>query len=353
MSARQGDDGGPVDGAVATRSGVRQESLRTHNLQLVFELIASAAEPLSRAEVAQLAHMTRSTASALVDQLVAGGFLAECEVARSGRAGRPAIPVRPAAGTWAGLGLEVGVDYLAVRGIDLSGDVLAESCHHVDVAARGPESVLTELATLATTVWEELNRQGARTVGVAVGLPGLVDRPLGPLRVAPNLGWRGVDVVGLLRDRLALPVLALDNEATFATRAETGVGPGGVSHRSFVYVSGGIGIGAGIVMDGQPLRGSHGWAGEIGHTAIEPDGPVCRCGARGCLEVFAGRGAIVEAAGLGPGLGVGPLLTAYQSGSQAATTALRRAGRALGVALADVVNLLDLQEIVLGGEFTP
>ncbi|MDR1186589.1 MAG: MarR family transcriptional regulator, partial [Bifidobacteriaceae bacterium] len=239
--------------------GARQESLRRHNLAVVYQLVAGAPQPLSRAEIAERAGVTRATATSLVDQLVASRLVEELDARLSGRAGRPARPVCPARGTVIGLGLEVNVDYLGVRAIDLAGDVVAERVVSGDLSGRAPAETLTRLATAAKTVRRAAVRRGARIAGAALAVPGPVDRPLGPLRLAPNLGWVDVDVAGMLGRLLgATPLVRVDNEACLAARAERharvrreqvpGYSPAsGPPAGGFIYVSGGIGIGAGIV----------------------------------------------------------------------------------------------------------
>jgi predicted NBD/HSP70 family sugar kinase len=147
-----------------------------------------------------------------------------------------------------------------------------------------------------------------------------------------------VDAATLLNAELGVPV-AVDNEANLAALSElrTTGGP------SFVYVSGEIGIGAGIVLDGVLYRGMRGWSGEIGHVSVHPDGPECRCGARGCLERYAGQEAILRAAGV----------ATLAEVDETAAPALAEAASALGLALAGVVNLLDVDTVVLGGSYAP
>ena len=131
--------------------------------------------------------------------------------------------------------------------------------------------------------------------------------PDGLLRLAPNLGWRDVDVAGLLSREPSLAGLAGHGASSWTTRPTSppsaswrrAATPGRQGSRSsFLYVSGEIGVGAGIVLDGRIFRGGHGWGGEIGHLPVDPDGPPCRCGSRGCLEQYAGREAVLRAADL-------------------------------------------------------
>jgi predicted NBD/HSP70 family sugar kinase len=196
--------------------------------------------------------------------------------------------------------------------------------------------------------------------GTVVGVPGLVGGD-GLVRSAPNLGWRDVDVAGALDPQGKGPAVRVDNEANLAALAELHAHPASSASPlagspgmapSFVYVSGEIGVGAGIVLDGRLLRGARGYGGEIGHVTINPDGPRCRCGSHGCLETYTNQELLLSSAELPPSTTDDPLVRLVQqadSGSAPVLAALERAGTALGIAAADVVNLVDVDTVVLGG----
>ena len=149
----------------------------------------------------------------------------------------------------------------------------------------------------------------------------------------------------------SLSVVELGNEANLAAWSEARAHP--EPRPSFLYVSGEVGIGGGLVYDGEVFEGRRGWSGELGHTTIRPDGPPCPCGSRGCLERYAGRDAVMTAAGLDPLTPVEGLLARLEDGRVRARRAVDRAGWALGVALANAVNLVDIDEVVLGGFYAP
>ncbi|WP_149203764.1 ROK family transcriptional regulator [Actinotalea subterranea] len=334
---------GPAGGARAAR----QQSLRHHNLGLALRHVMDAPEPVSRADIAAATGLTRATVSALVDRLIAAGLVTELEPVAAQRAGRPAVPLVPARGTVAAVGMEVNVDYLGVRAMDLAGRVVTERVELGDFRGSDPVVVLDRLAQLAGSAVALLSADGVALVGLALAIPGLVDSDTGPLRLAPNLGWRDVDVVGMLS---AHPVLAglpprLANEANLAARAEAHArrltGPS-----SFVYVSGEVGVGGAIVLDGQIFAGRHGWSGEIGHTVLGTAGAF---GEGGTLESYAGQDAILARAGLPRTAPLAALLAAVAAGDAAALAALDVAGAALGAALANVVNVVDVEHVVLGG----
>lgn len=336
----------------ARGTAARQASLREHNLSLVLGHVLDADAPVSRADLAAATGLTRATVSALVDLLVESRVLAEGEPVQTGTAGRPAVPLTPARGTLAGLGLEVNVDYLGVRAVDLAGDVLADVVVPGDHHASDPAVVLADLAARAADVAHDLEARGVDVVGASLALPGLVDPSADRLRVAPNLGWADVDLSALREvapfDRLGLTVT---NEANLAAVAEWRARRRALP--SFLYVSGEVGIGGALVHEHAVFGGVRGWSGELGHTTVEPDGPLCACGAHGCLEAYAGKDALMVAAGLdrlGP---VTELCARADDGDAPALAALARGGWALGVALASFVNLTDVAHVVLGGIYGP
>jgi predicted NBD/HSP70 family sugar kinase len=308
----------------STGAPVRQSSLRAHNLALVLRTVANSANPVSRAAVATITGLTRATVSTLVDDLIAGALLAEVEPAPRTGAGRPAAGLTLAPEGPAALGLEINVDYLAACVVDLSGTVRHRLVEHAD---QRPADAATALSGLARLARRTLDAAGPLPVaGATLAVPGLVSAD-GLVRVAPNLGWQDVDAGALLRAQLGMPV-TVDNEANLAALSELRA----AGTRDFVYVSGEIGIGAGIVLGGRLYRGVRGWSGEIGHLPVHPEGRPCRCGARGCLEQYAGLEALGD----------------LHDGA-----ALDAPGRALGIALSGVINLLDLDTIVLGGAYGP
>lgn len=295
-----------------TPAPARQRSLRDHNVALAFQVVVEASAPVSRAQIALATGVTRATSSALVEELLAADLVTEVALPRTERSGRPATGIALSGGVLGGLGLEINVDYLAATVVELNGHVAHEDVLRGDFRLESSADVLRKAGQLARRA---ARASGLRVLGAAVALPGLLED--GRL-LAPNLGWRDVDVTRRLR--LGLPV-EFDNEANYAALAE--VTP---ERRDFVHVSAEIGIGAGIVLGGQLFRGTRGWSGEIGHITVDPSGPTCRCGSRGCLEVYAGQAAL-EATGPDEVAAV------------------------LGRTLAGVLNVLDIGTVVLGGAY--
>ncbi|MFJ7903322.1 ROK family protein [Streptomyces sp. NPDC096198] len=321
-----------------------QQGMRRRNLARVMHTV-SAEGPLSRAAVASRIGLTRAAVSTLVDELIRSGLLDELGPERPGRVGRPGSALAVSSGGPVGIGAEIGVDHLAVCAVDLRGVIRARAVRHGTHRGRAPQPVLTELSGLIAQVVAEVEGEGLRPAGLAVAVPGLVARDGRTVVRAPNLGWHDVDLGSLLPSNL--PVTA-DNEANFGSLAELWLGDD--TPRDFLHVSAEIGIGGAVVVDGQLLRGARGFAGELGHVPVRPEGPVCACGGRGCLEQYAGEEAVLREAGLPPGRDrVEQLAERAAHGDPDVLRALSDAGTALGIALTGAVNLLDPQAVVLGG----
>ena len=337
-----------------------QRAVRRHNLGVVLRHVSEHG-PRSRATIALETGLNKTTVSSLVTELIGLDLLVERGLEQRGTVGRPGQVVELSGSGVVALGLEINVDYLAVRALDLTG---AERHRNLDVGDnRRVEvgAVLDRLCALATAALDEVQTEGLRPVGATVALPGLVDAARGSLLVAPNLAWNEVAVVDELHDRLSGPPfpLAADNEANLAALAELWEGTAR-GLRDVLYVSGEIGVGAGIIVGGELFRGSQGFGGEFGHMTIDPNGRSCACGSRGCLETLAGLEPLLETAGLDPGEAatttgsgepVSALATRARMGDQQALAALRDAGHWLGIGIASAANLLNFQAVVLGGFF--
>ncbi|EST37019.1 hypothetical protein N566_15265 [Streptomycetaceae bacterium MP113-05] len=327
-----------------------QQEMRRRNLSRVLHAVAEEG-PLSRAGAAARIGLTRAAVSTLVEELLRGGLLVELGPGRTGGVGRPGHALDVGERGPCGLGADIGVDRLAVCALDLRGRVRARAEVEGDHRDSDPDHVLARLSGLVDQVVQEASGAGLTPAGLAVAVPGLVGLDTTSVVRTPNLRWPVTDLRPHLQRTLPLTV---GNEADFGALAELRLGHD-VAQDDFVHVSARIGIGGAVVLGGALLRGSRGFAGELGHIPVHPDGRACGCGGRGCLERYAGEEAVLSAAGLPAGTGSTRSRTAVlrrraADGDPAALRALRGAGRALGIALAGTVNLLDPRAVVLGGE---
>ncbi|KAJ1684743.1 hypothetical protein LUZ63_020014 [Rhynchospora breviuscula] len=290
--------------------------------------------------------LNRSTIAALVGELEALGAT-EQVAPEAGRrsAGRPSPVVRAdSAGPYV-VAADVGVGRIRAARILLGGEVAARATARVPDR---PDPV--ETAAVLAGLVEELTASApprATLVGVGVGVPGVIAKTGGVVRVAPNLDWRDVAFSELVAAHLdpSVPVL-LDNDANLGALAEHLRGVG-VGVDDLVYVIGLVGVGAGFIVGGAPLLGAGGYAGEIGHMRYRPDGEACHCGNRGCWETEVGAVAIARAIGA-PAEQVSHLDEVLDDFDRA-PEALREIGRHIGVGLASAVNLFNPRLVVLGG----
>ena len=329
-------------------SGATNQNLRAHNLSLALRHILANPGAINRAGIAAQTGISRATMSRLVDELIATDLVEESDdkLATGGR-GRPTSVLSPTSGTVIALGLQVNISVLGAYLVDLSGNVLARETLDGDFSGSDPQAILRKLARMGRRVLHAGREEGTVFLGSALALPGLVSGDT--LVTAPNLGWKNIPFDELTHPLHDLHVTLIANEADLAAFAVAHPRPGvPEGPASFIYVSGEVGIGGGLVINHQPLGGAHGWSGEIGHICVEPQGNVCSCGARGCLETIAGLKELCRAAGLGDEASAREL-TQLAGHSAKAQDALANAGHALGQALAGVVNTVDISQVYLGG----
>lgn len=325
--------------------------MRRANLALVLGAVARLGAT-SRAQLAEATGLTRAAAGSLVSELIDSGLVREHGVALEGRVGRPSMVVSLNDRGPAGLGLEIGVEHLGACVVDLSSEVRTRIRIPAPNRGRDPRAVIAELADVARTALADADDLGLTLVAATVAVPGLVSSET--VLHAPNLGWHDVRLATYLRPLLppslrGLPV-DVENEANLGALAELWRGDVG---RDFVHVSAEAGIGAALVVDGMLLRGRRGFAGELGHMPVYPDGLACPCGSHGCLEQYAGEEAVLRNCGLRDEAGdrVAVLVDQARSGRAEVRQALDAAGRALGIALSGAVNLVDPETVVLGGAY--
>jgi predicted NBD/HSP70 family sugar kinase len=302
----------------------------------------------SRSDLTALIGLNRSTVKALTEDLVAVGILRETAPVGRGGAGRPSIAVEPQAQRVYVLALDIGVEHLTAVRIGLGGVVLDRAELPQSAADYGVRRTLRRLDRLARRMFDSAPAD-AVCVGIGIGVCGVVSADDGVVRFAPNLGWVDVPLRDLVATalRTCLPI-ELGNDGDLGALAEHLRGAGrGVSN--MVFVSGEVGIGGGIILDGRPLRGAGGYGGEIGHMSVDPRGHTCRCGRRGCWETEVGDEAVLKATSAPPGATLADVLAAYAAGEKWPQAGMRRVGRALGFGVVNLVNIFNPELIVFGG----
>jgi len=329
----------------------RVGDVRRRNLSLVLDSIAKTVDSKpSRAQLAAGTGLTKAAVSSLVADLVESGLVSEVGLYRDGERGRPGQGLQLNARRGV-VGMEINVDYLAVGLVDLAGNLRFHSAVESPNRGMPPAKVMEQLAGLAAEAKAAAEAEGIAILGGGLAVPGLVDEKSNVVLSAPNLHWEGEQLHPQSLLEGAPLGVKLSNEANSAALGELWYGAG---VPDFLYVSGEVGVGGGVIIGSELYTGPGGSAGELGHIVVHPEGPRCSCGGAGCLETFAGQEAIFEAAGIAGGtLGerTEALLAALAAQEPKATQAVHDAGRYLGVALASAARLMDIEAVVLGGHF--
>ena len=329
------------------------EGLRERNRMRVVDALRHRGAA-SRADIARQTGLSRSTVSSLVADLQATGLVVEREVAAAPRGpegGRPPVLIALDASAGALVGLDFGHRHLRVALADLSYTVLGETVVEIEVDDAGREA-LDLAARLAEELMDEAGVDPGRVLAAGMGLPGPIDRDSGLVHSQAILpSWVDIDAAAEMALRLGVPV-HLDNDANVGAMGEFTFGAGAGSD-VMAYLRLSAGIGAGLVIGGRPFRGARGIAGEIGHVVVDPQGPICRCGNRGCLETFVAGEALCELLRRSHGqLTVRRLLALASDGDPGCRRVIHDAGRVVGRAVADLCNYLNPDLVVVGGDLS-
>ncbi|TDC64340.1 ROK family transcriptional regulator [Micromonospora sp. KC207] len=312
--------------------------------------------PCSRADIAARTGLNKATVSSLVTELIERRLVRETGLTEH-RVGRPATMLVLDGEPYAALGLQIGADELVAVAVDLGGNRLLTWRRAFAAAAATPTETVRALAALVRRATARVTGDGRILLGLTVGVPGLVDA-VGCVPLAPALGWRDVPLAAQLRAALRDVdfTVTVDNEANLAALAEQRHGAQ-AGATDLVHLTGGAGIGVGVIADGRLLRGKRGFAGEIGHLCLDPAGPACACGRSGCLEALVGLPAVVrrllpDAAEDGPVTDFLPELDRLKAlaGQDDPTVraGLAETGRHLGRAVAVLADLLNPEVVLVG-----
>ncbi|GAB3571538.1 ROK family transcriptional regulator [Arthrobacter alkaliphilus] len=347
----------------ATPAPGRVGDVRRQNLALVLAGIQRNGGA-TRAQLAAESGLTKASVSSLVTDLLESGLVQEITATRDGERGRPGtgLVLNPARGV---LAAEINVDYLAVGVLDFAGELVFHETLERHNRGSRPSDLMPLLLAMAERAATMAADAGVELLGGELTVPGLVDTERNVVLAAPNLGWADVRLSEELPRLLpeAPFGVTLSNEANSAALAELWFGHGadhGAGHgtngrfRDFLYISGEVGVGGGLVIASRLFAGPQGHAGEIGHVVVHPDGPLCACGGQGCLETFAGQEAIYASAGIDRGSTAKPmdeLLSHLAQGAERAVSAVQQAGHYLGIGVASTARVANISAVVLGGHF--
>ncbi len=326
-------------------------SIRSRHRRLVLDLLRESGS-LSQADIARKTGLSRTTISTLVSELRTMGVIVEAEPGRAGasaQGGRPPTMIALDDSAGAAVGVDFDHDHVRVAVANLAHTILSERYADLDLD-RDPAGSMDAAAALVAEALDEAEVERSRVIGAGMGLPGPIDRAHGMVASTAILsGWRLVRVVHEMSARLGVPV-ELDNDANLGALAET-IWGAAQGCASVAYIRAASGIGCGLLVDGRLLRGAHGIAGELGHTVVNESGLVCYCGRRGCLETVAGARAVIELVRRSHGdhVTLARVVALAAEGDPSCERALVEIADEIGIAAANVCNMVNPERLVIGG----
>ncbi|WP_018143853.1 ROK family transcriptional regulator [Alloscardovia criceti] len=345
---------------------LNQENLRAHNIGVVLSAILHSREPVSRAHIARTTGMTKAAISIIVSDLISHKILKEGKPQQLASTGKPSNPLEFVEGSWLGLGVQVHTDGYGFMLQDFNGKIHARQWVNTMDDSSDADTILSQLVSMIDPIVHDFTSKGVHILGGGLAVPGMVTND-GILVDAPNLGWKNLNLMET--ELVKKYALTPHNEANLAAIAQI---PGyAVSctaneqrensylpEDSFIYISSDVGIGGAYIDHGALVTGTWGVAGEIGHLSVSMGGPVCRCGRRGCMEMYAGRKALLNAAGCENAAALDAdesftwLSQKLVGSDPKASDVMSEATRAMASAIVSTVNILDITKIIIGGFWT-
>ncbi|GAB2539678.1 ROK family transcriptional regulator [Gracilibacillus alcaliphilus] len=320
-----------------------QHVVKKENKSLVLQTVQQHA-PISRANIAQVTGLNKGTVSSLISELIDEQLIYESGIGASSGGRRPVMLLpNEKAGFTISIGLEV--NHMIAVLTDLQGDLIAEK--KLPFQTKDVDSVLALLFAAIDHLKEQAPPSPYGIVGIGVGVPGVVTNE-GDILLAPNLKWKQIPLKQLLSERYQLPII-IENEANAGAYGEKIYGAGKLANE-IIYVSAGIGIGVGLILNGKLYKGLRGFSGELGHMTINKDGEQCRCGNQGCWELYASEQALLDQAKeIGfPEATVNQLVQAASQGHTDVLHLFEEIGDYLGVGITNCIHIFNPEQVIIG-----
>jgi len=318
------------------------------NKSLVLDKIKNNS-PISRAAVANQTGLNKGTVSSLVSELLEDHLIYESGPGESSGGRRPVMLLFNNLAGYS-IGIDLGVNYLLGVLTDLDGNISQEKV--MTFKDLSYNEIEEQLFNTIDSLISSAPPSPHGIVGIGVGVPGIVDKS-GEVLLAPNLNWTNVNLKSILQKKYNLPVI-IENEANAGAYGEKKFGAG-KEFENIIYVSAGIGIGVGLILNGSLYKGSNGFSGELGHMTIQVNGSKCRCGNDGCWELYASEQALINNAGqLDIPLpsnkegDLNNLLTLAENGNEEVITLFEQTGDYLGVGINNIINIFNPQQVIIG-----
>jgi glucokinase-like ROK family protein len=315
-----------------------QQIVKKNNKALVLQLIMEK-EPISRADIAQVSGLHKATVSSLVNELLEEDLIFESGPGESSGGRRPVILHFNKVAGYA-VGIDIGVNYVLCVLTDLKGNILFEKNQSVK---RTPyPSIMSIIQSMIQSIIDEMPASRYGIVGIGVGVPGIVNKQ-GSILLAPNLGWTNIQLKKDIEELFHVPVI-IENEANAGAFGEQQFGAG-QDFQNILYISAGIGIGVGIILNKELYQGKNGFSGEMGHMIIDLNGKPCSCGSRGCWEAYASENALLELANTDS---LESLIELAENRDETAQKLFGEIGTYLGYGINNIINTFNPDQVILG-----
>ena len=308
-----------------------------------------------RIDLSELTGISRATVTTITAELLREGLIEEVSSdlgEKDSKRGRPKVDLKIRGAARLIAGAKISHKTISLVLLDFEGTQLAAHEAELEEAVMPTEDMTVVLADLLEVLARKMGLSRADIAGFGLGIAGIVDAPRGFVHWSPSLDSRNVMLGDILGRGLGIPVF-IDNDANLVAMAEKSFGLG-VGHNDFIVVTIESGVGMGIVINNEIYRGTRGCGAEFGHTKVQLEGALCRCGQRGCLEAYAADYALTREAMMASGEAaereVEDILRAAKEGDEMAASIVSRAGRMFAMGLANIVNIFDPERIILAGE---
>lgn len=324
-----------------------QRYIKMHNSKLVLNIIRDM-RPISRADIAKQVNMSPTSITRIVTELIESGLVRETDTFTGGM-GRHATQLDIVEGGIYTAGIHIDADRVRLCVLNFASKIVCTQDCSLCAVDYDPKSFVDRLFRTYRALLEENGIDAERVVGVGASIIGIVSPESGQVVFAPSLGWRGVALAGIVKEAFAMPVV-IENDVKCAVVGETLAG-GRPSLRDTVFLSIGMGVGSAFIFERRVIRGKNNAAGEIGHITLDPDGEMCACGRRGCLQTFIGQGAILKRARAAePEIaGIDDFLRYRASGVAWAESLFESTCRYIAIAINYCACLFNPECIIVGG----
>nr|WP_285848035.1 MULTISPECIES: ROK family transcriptional regulator [unclassified Mesobacillus] len=317
-----------------------QHVVKKNNKALVLSLIIEK-ETISRADIAGVTGLNKTTVSSLVNELLEEDLIYESGPGVSSGGRRPVILHFNKKAGYA-IGIDIGVNYILAVLTDLKGQIIVEKSQNLSRTSYS--AIMNNVQTMIQSLMDAMPESRYGIVGIGVGVPGIVNKE-GSVLLAPNLGWTNIQLKDDLEKMFNVPII-IENEANAGAVGEQQFGAG-QDYENILYVSAGIGIGVGIILNNELYQGKSGFSGEMGHMIIELNGKHCNCGSRGCWEAYASENALLEMAGESID-SLESLIELAQNGEKSAIDLFEKIGQYLGFGINNIINTFNPDQVIIG-----